>query len=61
MDDTILNRLAKGFEDVAGELRQLVEEKDAAVSKRDLAGTRIAASADQPNKRGRMMWRAFFL
>ena len=53
-----LQRLAQGVEHVGQELRQLVEEEDAQVGERHLAGTRLGATADQGRHAGRMMRRA---
>ena len=39
--------MAKNFEHVAGEFRQLVEKKQAVVGERDFAGTRNDTAADQ--------------
>jgi hypothetical protein len=47
-----------GFEHAATELRQLVEEQDAAVGQAELAGTRNAAAADQRDVRTAVMRRA---
>ena len=46
-DDAVFERLAEDFEDVAGELGQLVEEEQAVVGERDLAGARDHAAADE--------------
>ena len=43
----VFQRLAQDFEDVAGELRQLVQEEQAVVGERDLAGARDHAAADE--------------
>ena len=46
-DGAVFERLAEDFEDVAGELGELVEEEQAVVGERDLAGARHHAAADQ--------------
>ena len=47
----VLERLAQRLQHVLGELRQLVEEQDAQMGERDLAGVGRAAAADQPGYR----------
>ena len=46
-DGVIFERLAHDFEHVAGKLGQLVEEEQAVVRERDLAGARHDAAADE--------------
>jgi hypothetical protein len=53
-----LERLAQRVEHVGQELGQLVEEEDAEVRERYLAGTRLGAAADQSGHAGRMVRRA---
>src|SRR5581483_2940288 len=50
-DDAVLDRLAERLERLAVELRELVEEEDAAVGEADLAGERGAAAADERGHR----------
>jgi len=51
-DEALLQGLAQGFEGVAPELRQLVEEEDAVVRQARLAWTGVAAAADHPGRAG---------
>ncbi len=53
-----LQRLAQGLEDARLEFRQFVEEQDAMVAERNLAGPRLQPAADQCGHAGRMMRRA---
>ena len=46
-DHAVFERLAEDFEDVAGELGQLVEEEQAVVGEGDFAGARDHAAADE--------------
>ena len=46
-DHAVLEGLAEDFEDVAGELGELVEEEEAVVGEGDFAGARDHASADE--------------
>ena len=48
---TIFERLAQGFEGIAAELRQLVQEQHAVVGQADLAGACVGASADEAGHR----------
>jgi hypothetical protein len=48
----VLERLAQCLEDRARELGQLVEEEDAPMRERDLAGTRARAATDDGRRRG---------
>ena len=50
-----LDRLAQAVQDLGLELRQFVEEEDAVVGERNLAGPGVRAAADQRRHRGRMM------
>jgi len=47
--------LAQHFEHVLSELGQLVQEEDAAVAQRNLAGARLAATAHQAGVRDRVV------
>ena len=51
VDSARFQRLPEGFEGGAGELRHLVEKQDAAVRKRDLARSGVAAAAGQRRNR----------
>ena len=57
-DAAVLERLAERLEARAGELGQLVEEQDAVVGERGLAGRRRGAAADQAGRRDRVVRRA---
>ena len=46
-DGAVFERLAEDFEDVAGELGELVEEEQAVVGEGDFAGARDHAAADE--------------
>ena len=56
-DDAVLQRLAEGLEHRTRELRELVEQKHAAVGERDLTGSRAGAASDDRRRRGSVMWR----
>jgi hypothetical protein len=53
--DTLLERLAQDFQDVAAELRQFIQQEHAVVRQRPLAGQRHLAPADQPHIRDGVM------
>jgi hypothetical protein len=46
-DAAVFEWLSESVEDIAGELGQLIEEKDAAVRERDLAGRQPGSPADE--------------
>ena len=56
-DPTLLHRLAERLEDVASELRQLVEEQHALIGQRDLAGRQVRSAADHRGVRDRVVRR----
>jgi hypothetical protein len=53
--DTLLERLAQDLQDMAAELRQLIQEEHAIMGQRHLARHRHVAPADPPHIRDRMM------
>ena len=57
-DAAVFERLAHDLEDVAAELRQLVEKQHAVVGQRDFAGFGHRAAADQAGIGDRVMRRA---
>ena len=57
-DDAVLERLAQRLEHRARELRQLVEQQDAAVRERDLAGPRARSASDHRGSRRAVVRRA---
>src|SRR5271157_4212790 len=57
-DGVVFQGLAQDLEDVAGKLRKLVEEEQAVVSQRDLAGSGDDAAADQSGVGDGVMRRA---
>src|SRR3989344_8568362 len=56
--DPVLKRLPQGLKHAAGELRELVKKKHAAVSERDRARPRPGAASDDRSDRCCMMRRA---
>lgn len=57
-DGTVLQRLAQQLEDVAAELRELVEKQDATMGEADLSRSRDQASADKPRSGDGVVWSA---
>jgi hypothetical protein len=56
--DTLLQRLPQHLEDMAAELRQLIQKEPTMVGQRHLTRHRHMAAPDQPRIRDRMMGRA---
>src|SRR2546430_17358056 len=54
-DPAGFERLAQRFQYIAVEFRQLIQEQDAVVRQRDLAGARQVAAADQRRSRSAVM------
>jgi hypothetical protein len=51
--DTLLQRLAQPFQDVAAELRQLIQKENPVVRQRHFAGHRHLPATDQPSLQNR--------